>query len=242
MPLFNSSRSFAIKQKRLFNYLLYALGEIILVVTGILIALYINNQSELSKKNRELMNSAKLVYSAMARDTLVIHQFFQESHYRVSQNFLSYLDRPYDSSAVMGRGGKINMILFDMYTPGLTNEVEDIVTNAPLNNSALANQLNAIRRTYTSNFEIDTEVKNLVFDTSKENLAYLSETQPWYTDFMLDRSCNDDCINFLNNNVTHKKLATKYYFYYTTLYKSSLQKFKRSIIKQMEQLKPLLKA
>jgi sensor domain CHASE-containing protein len=34
------------------KYLLYAIGEIILVVIGILIALQINNSNELSKQNR----------------------------------------------------------------------------------------------------------------------------------------------------------------------------------------------
>lgn len=38
-----------IKDKKVINYLIYAIGEIILVVIGILIALSINNSNELRK-------------------------------------------------------------------------------------------------------------------------------------------------------------------------------------------------
>ena len=44
MRVFNTFRFKMLQNKRLKNYLLYALGEIILVVLGILIALKVNNK------------------------------------------------------------------------------------------------------------------------------------------------------------------------------------------------------
>ena len=49
MKLFNINRFKSIKTKRLQNYLVYAIGEIILVVVGILVAVAINNRNEAKK-------------------------------------------------------------------------------------------------------------------------------------------------------------------------------------------------
>tara|TARA_R110002111_G_scaffold120900_3_gene184476 strand:+ start:897 stop:1082 length:186 start_codon:yes stop_codon:yes gene_type:complete len=54
MKLFNKLRFNMIEGKRLKNYLIYAIGEIVLVVLGILIALYLNNwsnQNQIKKAN-----------------------------------------------------------------------------------------------------------------------------------------------------------------------------------------------
>jgi mevalonate kinase len=47
--IFKKIRRKMIRDKKVINYILYAIGEIILVVIGILIALSINNSNELKK-------------------------------------------------------------------------------------------------------------------------------------------------------------------------------------------------
>ena len=53
IKFFRKIRQQMIKENKVSKYFLYAIGEIILVVIGILIALSINNWNE-DKKNREL--------------------------------------------------------------------------------------------------------------------------------------------------------------------------------------------
>lgn len=53
MPFFNKLRLSLIKTDRLKRYLLYAVGEIVLVVIGILIALQISNWSDLQKEREK---------------------------------------------------------------------------------------------------------------------------------------------------------------------------------------------
>ena len=57
MPrIFNSIRQRLLKENRLTRYMVYAIGEIVLVVIGILIALSINNSSaEAKARNKELV-------------------------------------------------------------------------------------------------------------------------------------------------------------------------------------------
>ncbi|MEM6517513.1 MAG: hypothetical protein AAF688_15130, partial [Bacteroidota bacterium] len=54
MALFNKKRKLSISGRRISRYLTYAVGEIILVVIGILIALYLNNERQKYVESKEL--------------------------------------------------------------------------------------------------------------------------------------------------------------------------------------------
>ena len=56
------------------RYLVYAIGEIVLVVIGILIALQINNWNEGEKSKRELFYSLQTIKSNLSSDILNINQ------------------------------------------------------------------------------------------------------------------------------------------------------------------------
>ena len=53
LKFFRKIRKKLIAEKKISNYILYAIGEIVLVVIGILIALAINNANENSIKNKK---------------------------------------------------------------------------------------------------------------------------------------------------------------------------------------------
>lgn len=56
------------------KYLLYAIGEIVLVVIGILIALSINNWNENKRSDRVLKNYYSQILQELEKDTTYIHQ------------------------------------------------------------------------------------------------------------------------------------------------------------------------
>jgi len=56
IKFFRNIRQHMIKENKVSNYLLYAIGEIVLVVIGILIALQINNWNETKKKHQTEIN------------------------------------------------------------------------------------------------------------------------------------------------------------------------------------------
>ncbi|MFY0604861.1 MAG: hypothetical protein JXQ93_13055 [Flavobacteriaceae bacterium] len=64
------------------NYLLYALGEVALVMIGILLALQVNNWNEDRKQERELSTILNTVKLDLTRDTIVasgIIKFYEEN-------------------------------------------------------------------------------------------------------------------------------------------------------------------
>ena len=100
--LFRKVRQKLIAEKKLQNYLLYALGEILLVVIGILLALQINSMSQdrqRAKLEKVLLAQAKFeileTYKDVWRDMGVL-EMGDRSHREILQHFAD--DKPYADS------------------------------------------------------------------------------------------------------------------------------------------------
>ena len=75
MPrFFNKFRVDAIRNNKVFNYLLYAIGEILLVTIGILIAVSLNNSNENHKQAEEL----QAIYTSVENDLTIDSVFLFE--------------------------------------------------------------------------------------------------------------------------------------------------------------------
>lgn len=74
IKFFRRIRHQLLSENRFSKYLLYAIGEIILVVIGILIALQINNWNETRKTNEKIRNSLLALKSDLSQDTLLISE------------------------------------------------------------------------------------------------------------------------------------------------------------------------
>jgi hypothetical protein len=74
LKIFRNARQNMIKNKKVTAYILYAIGEIILVMIGILLALQVNNWNESRKQKNELNNILRTVSYDLETDTLVASQ------------------------------------------------------------------------------------------------------------------------------------------------------------------------
>ncbi|OZV68055.1 DUF6090 family protein [Winogradskyella aurantia] len=69
-----------IKQEKPFRYLKYAIGEIILVVIGILIALQINNWNDNEKKKQLKSNYIENLINDLTKDSIQLQNRIDENH------------------------------------------------------------------------------------------------------------------------------------------------------------------
>lgn len=74
-----------IRDNKVVKYLLYAIGEIILVVIGILIALGINNSNELKKTREAEIVYLKEIKGDLIQDTILLSQVIQDHKWRIAQ-------------------------------------------------------------------------------------------------------------------------------------------------------------
>ena len=111
MKFFGKIRQKFLSENKLLKYLIYAIGEILLVVVGILIALQINNWSEDQKKLEQQIIILQNIQEDILTDTLDIslnirvHQTFlkeERALYNFINNNLTEPLNPIDYSNAMG--------------------------------------------------------------------------------------------------------------------------------------------
>jgi sucrose-6-phosphate hydrolase SacC (GH32 family) len=114
IKFFRKIRQNLLTENKFSKYFLYAIGEIVLVVIGILIALQINNTNELSKQNRLVETYENSLISELKIDLTTIKRYdsistaFRIRHldylnyYRKPQRDLTILNQKMDSIKNMG--------------------------------------------------------------------------------------------------------------------------------------------
>lgn len=92
IKFFRRIRQNLILENKTSKYLKYAIGEIILVVIGILIALSINNWNEERKTNRQLQGYLSSIAKNIQSDTLEINiiKALRERHNLVAKEYVKY--------------------------------------------------------------------------------------------------------------------------------------------------------
>lgn len=81
LKFFRSIRQKLIDQKKFKNYLLYAIGEILLVMIGILLALQVNNWNERRKTKDTFKDTLQTIATDLQRDTIAAAQWIKIIEY-----------------------------------------------------------------------------------------------------------------------------------------------------------------
>jgi hypothetical protein len=81
-PLFRRLRFRFLKTQQLRKYLLYALGEILLVVIGILIALQVNNWNQMQKNLRKEQFYLKELQMEFRKDSSILDRYIDLTRYK----------------------------------------------------------------------------------------------------------------------------------------------------------------
>lgn len=234
MKLFNKLRFNMIEGKRLKNYLIYAIGEIVLVVLGILIALYLNNwsnQNQIKKANVALQQKVLVQLDKDIKDI----DAFRKVLDTVNQVYLKTLGRDYDRNKVDDRG-LVSTILFDVKDLGLDQQNMNWIDNALLDNSKASEHLVTLSGTYKLYFKNIDDIENIIYKKFASNLEYLEATQPWYTKLLTDFRCENDCINYLLHDEGHKARISSLRFLYANGYGDLVKGFYYDLSRMRKQL------
>ncbi|GGG40595.1 hypothetical protein GCM10011414_07610 [Croceivirga lutea] len=105
MKFFNRFRQKLLAENRFRKYLLYAIGEIFLVVIGILIALKINNANENAKTNAQLNGYLNSIRKNVQTDTVAINhiKFLRASQNEAAMEFMKLTFKDSVSLSVVER-------------------------------------------------------------------------------------------------------------------------------------------
>jgi hypothetical protein len=195
MKLFNGLRFKMIEGKGLKNYLLYAIGEIVLVVIGILVAVAINDYKEKKASEVRLGNYLSIYKQDLEVDTLVVGRVlrFVEDRKEYFKLFLSdtvsaktYKENP------QGYGLTLSYSPFKLQQKGI-GLLENYVNDSEIEQDTLVSSILANHRLYDNLVAASIQ---RISDDIDNNMSYLKHEQPWIGDLLMGQLDHPDIIPY----------------------------------------------
>ena len=149
IKLFRNIRQNLLAEGKTTKYFKYAIGEIILVVIGILIALQINNWNENRKTEYKIKNTLEALRSDLIQDTLLITEIkpFINEQYKLNESF---------RTRVAGQNATIDTLIHIMQREFNPNWKDQIIYNKnayhSLNENSLIENISNPLKTNIKNF------------------------------------------------------------------------------------------
>jgi len=210
--LFNNIREKLIEEKpsakRTANYLKYAIGEIVLVVFGILIALSINNWAEVQKEQKTLHNIYAIVAQDLKNDIADIDgilKIFENS----KPLFNKVLDGKMTKKDYLDCRGCMGLI---MGFPDLSLDVRghNLLKNYKNAASGIDSLSVDIVQFYTQQLNEINLNEDLRTEDFSKNYHYWKSTQSWFSDFITERN-SDGFIDYAVNSQDYKNRVAMFY-------------------------------
>ena len=206
IKFFRKIRFNKLKEGKFLNYLKYAVGEIVLVVIGILIAVNINNYNEKRKQQKLQSSIFKIIEEEMISDTLTIHQ---------SNESFTYLDSIYNRilSGNMTNEDYISCEvcanLVGMHNPYTLKMkgfkmLESYVENENKIKDSLSNDILAF---YNQMNELMTVINDYSKDDVRENLKYWKENYNWFYLSHQERIKKEEYLTYLQSADFKNRIA-----------------------------------
>ncbi len=241
ITLFRKIRQKLLVENRFSKYLLYALGEIVLVVIGILIALQINNANENKKNTDKVKILLGKIQNELETDISEIKSIIEFYSKKDSLIELVLNDKVKKEDYLKSSSNELHYLLF--------NRMEIRLKKASFNNLMNYQDLipeeydpiiSDLKELYNDNFSYVEEAgKNIRIDYDK-NENYLFENFEWYSS-QKPFFRNEERIDFFLNNVRYKGMVKKYQSTYIYQYLEQHISYMSKAIIIREQINEILK-
>lgn len=185
---------------------MYGLGEIILVVIGILVAVNINNYKEKKASETRLETYLKIYKQDLEIDTLIVGQVLKfvdnrREHFKI---FLSdtvsaktYQDNP------QGYGLTLSYSPFNLQQKGISL-LENYVNTNEIEQDSLITDILARHRIIEN--LVSASIDRIAEDIDN-NMSYFKKEQPWIADLLLGKINNPDMMPYLLSQNYKARLA-----------------------------------
>lgn len=204
------------------SYLLYAVGEIALVMIGILLALQVNNWNETRKRNMELEGIFNTIKLDLVRDTIMatgIIDFYKENE----KNSLRFINKEITkdslSSCLMCRN------LITMYRPFAiqTKGLEMIKNYSNQNNVKNDSLILTITQFYGTLSQLIEDSNGFIKKEVLKNIESFQE-KPWYVDWTQGKMTPAIMEYYLSEDyrkrvAAHNIFGSKNHLQFVTIYK-----------------------
>lgn len=196
-----------LSKKNISRYLLYGIGEIILVVIGILIAVSINNRNQKQATEKKLSSYLQVYQQDLKQDTLMVNTILKNYIDKRKESFKIFLSDTVTANTFKLHPEGYGLIL--SYSPYRLQQkgfslLEDYV------NDNKSEQDSLISRIVTNHRLFEDAINNSndrIGDDIDNNMLYFKENHPWIADLLLGKLDNPDMMPYYLSDTHRARLA-----------------------------------
>ncbi len=223
MKLFRNQRSKLLKNKKIGNYLAYAIGEIILVVVGILIAVSLNNWNQNRKQQQQLLNIYTIIADELKNDLKEIEKI--QSSYRVTKPVFTKILNDSVSAVDYAVNPQFTYIMIGF--PEITFNKRGYNQLTAFNTDNFQDSLSThIIEFYTERLreiKIDDDMRATDI---KENYSHFKKNHTWWADVISLKPSKEFVAYALTDPDYKNRIATTYFMAYN-VFLPELETFKK---------------
>jgi hypothetical protein len=224
LPFFRKIRYRLAKDNQFFKYSRYAIGEIVLVVVGILIALYINNWNE-ERKEREKFDQLLIeVHDELVTNIKRGREVIDYYYYKDSIIQVFYFDSL-----------KISDTYREIITQGIELfEIKRGAYDKLKNHSEIASSeqdsvIAGLKDLYTEQSYPIMRINDKMLSYMYSNIEYM-EKFPWYSEMVVEDKYSDEAIDFFRYDPTYKNQVANFAVYGTNDHRGYIETFERNAV------------
>jgi hypothetical protein len=227
IKFFRKIRQNLLKENKTRKYLKYAIGEIVLVVIGIMIALSINNWNESLKQEAKIIGALKEIHSNLSEDIIEINSIIP--NYRKEDSIINILiAKKLSANDFKGNQGFLNSLTACQYY-GL-NVNENGYKLLMKNSNNIPNKYQTIFKSLKNIYIKDKASLDLSLKFSNDQilkyLSHLEKNEEWYTDWTYNNKLTPKAIDFFSKDPYFKNHMTQYFLLSISNYYSDLHRFR----------------
>jgi hypothetical protein len=200
-----------LKNNRIGKYALYALGEIILVIAGILIALQINNKNEL-RKNEVKINA---VLADVQRDLIAdfedlnaIIQVYEEKDSLINRVLSDSIER----EDYLRNPALFMLLTTYMGFESKDNAYKNLMRNSDIIPTGYTDFIPLLDDLYLENNKNIQEIQNRLNNLVNNNITNWSEQYTWFLDLIRGQR-SEEALDYLLNDPLYKNALATYKIY-----------------------------
>ena len=210
MKLFRKVREQSFKKKNAGGYLLYASGEILLVIIGILLGLSLNKCNEERKQRDTLKNDFQLIFQELASDTTEA-RFIINHHLNIKHDIQKIIDGTITREELRACDNCLTVLSsiqpFTLDTRGY-NLLKKYSESSVGQEDTL---VNSIMNFYAETIETQKITFELLSNNLERNLIDWQENQPWFYEVFGKKDWHNEAYfnylmedEFLRNKITYQ--------------------------------------
>ena len=221
------------------KYLAYAVGEIVLVVIGILIAVSINNANERSKEKRQRIELAQKVYNQMIIDSTDLNKVLVENREKVEYfNMVLRQDLPAET---IGKCADCRWLITTNHTIANSDpKVKLWLDKAELGKDELSQELRRIEENYVEKLAILKLFEESIVEELKNNMQHLKDNYDWFGNFISNNVCDADCEEYFANDPGFRNRVAYMELLLMRAYQIEVGNFNRAIGEHLTILEDML--